>query len=226
MGNLFAAPRSRSASGLVLAVVIIPFLLALLACLPVPIGNPERSRIDPAMTGVWVATEGDIAPALWLMEPYDARTWLVTWIGIDEPDAASLTEVAPPSTDPLAVLESEGLAEPEIVAFKGWLTKIRGTRFLVLEPKMVVRDEAGMTPEVWFVFAVGALTEGTLELRMLNHDLDAFDDAETSADFEAAIKREIDNPRLLADDLEKFVRIPASEYARVEALLNSADIGV
>ncbi len=226
MGNPFAAPRSRSSSGLFLAVVIVPFLLALLACLPVPIGNPERSRIDPAMTGVWVATEGDLAPALWLMEPYDARTWLVTWIGIDEPDAASLTEVAPPSADPLAVLEREGLAAPEIVAFKAWLRTIRGKRFLVLEPKMVVRDEAGMTPENWYVFAVGAPTEGTLGLRMLNQDLDAFDDAETSADYEAAIKREIDNPRLLADDLQKLVRIPASEFARVEALLKSAGIGV
>ena len=46
-------PNVRSASGMVLMLAIIPIFAGLLACMPVPIGDPERSRIDPEITGVW-----------------------------------------------------------------------------------------------------------------------------------------------------------------------------
>ena len=51
--------KLRSISGALLMLVIIPILAGLLACMPVPIGNPERSRIDPAITGVWAFMEED-----------------------------------------------------------------------------------------------------------------------------------------------------------------------
>jgi hypothetical protein len=73
--------RRRSRSGLLLAVLMLPMLLGVMGCfeLPAPIGNPEKSRIDPAMNGVWLAESGELEGLLMIFEPYDKRTWLVRW---------------------------------------------------------------------------------------------------------------------------------------------------
>jgi hypothetical protein len=73
--------RRRSRSGLLVAVLMLPMLLGVMGCfeLPAPIGNPEKSRIDPAMNGVWLAESGELEGLLMIFEPYDKRTWLVRW---------------------------------------------------------------------------------------------------------------------------------------------------
>ena len=48
-------PNIRTVSGAILMLAIIPIFAGLLACMPVPIGNPEKSRIDPEISGVWLA---------------------------------------------------------------------------------------------------------------------------------------------------------------------------
>ncbi len=92
-----AGRRNRSRAGLIVSILILPFLLGVMACfvLPVPIGNPEKSRVDPAMSGIWLAAGGSEG---WLvaLEPYDKRTWLVTWMMLesttDEDDEAEAGE--------------------------------------------------------------------------------------------------------------------------------------
>ena len=76
-----SSSRARTIAGLALFAGLAPFLLALMACLKVPVGNPERSRIDPALSGVWRADHGQsgtLLGELWIIEPWDARTWIVT----------------------------------------------------------------------------------------------------------------------------------------------------
>ena len=52
-------PKIRSFSGAALMLVIIPIIAGLLACMPVPIGDPERSRVDPGLNGAWVLQSDD-----------------------------------------------------------------------------------------------------------------------------------------------------------------------
>ena len=59
-------------------------LVGLLGCLPVPIGDPEKSRIDPELNGMWLMDRGDGDPAVTLFEPYDKRTWLISQSPISE----------------------------------------------------------------------------------------------------------------------------------------------
>ena len=72
-------PIHRSLTALALAIV------SLMACLPVPIGDPEKSQIDPELSGMWLML-GDDEPAVALFEPYDKRTWLISHfpISVDE----------------------------------------------------------------------------------------------------------------------------------------------
>jgi hypothetical protein len=74
---------------------MLPTLIGLLACipaLPVPIGDPNKSRIDPALTGVWFDVYKE---HVWVIQPYDRRTYLVTLYDFDPDDC-----VAPPFAGP------------------------------------------------------------------------------------------------------------------------------
>ena len=88
--------------------------------MPVPIGDPEKSRIDPDLSGMWLLLMGDLAPAVALFEPYDKRTWLIAqfpitvkeescdWFddGVVEGEDEYELDFDPPDDD--AVVESDG----------------------------------------------------------------------------------------------------------------------
>lgn len=114
MRNPLHSARGRTITGLSLAVLFVPLMLGITACLDTPIGDPEQGWVDPRVTGVWMAAEGDGDgfgdTAIWVLEPYDARTWLVTWMSItnnepelpgdpEGPDATSVDPEAAGGTD-------------------------------------------------------------------------------------------------------------------------------
>ena len=77
-------PYVRSATGVLLMLGIIPVFAGLLACMPVPVGDPEKSRIDPELSGVWaVSGEGNSGP-VYFLRPYDKRTWLIWATEVEE----------------------------------------------------------------------------------------------------------------------------------------------
>ena len=72
-------PIHRSLSGLLIALVSAPVFLALVACIPtfpVPVGNPEKSRIDPAISGMWLVPGEEFY--IYVFEPFDKRAWLLS----------------------------------------------------------------------------------------------------------------------------------------------------
>ena len=58
----------RSRAGFLLTLALLPLLVGVWACFPVPVGDPEKSRIDPSMSGLWLGEE-----ALIVLDPYDKR---------------------------------------------------------------------------------------------------------------------------------------------------------
>lgn len=99
----------RSLSGLLLGIVLIPILASLVACfevLPVPLGDPDRSRVDPSITGLWLAGE-----EVWVFEPYDERTWLLTSYSIREKKKCRETGDAG-EVEPGATNDPEGEVPP------------------------------------------------------------------------------------------------------------------
>jgi len=221
-----SSSRARTIAGLVLLAGLAPFLLALVACLQVPVGNPERSRIDPALSGVWrVEPQGTRNDALWIIEPWDARTWIVTVLDAKDDDSADdSTDEAATTTprDVLTLLESNGPAS--IDAYKAWLATFGGVRFLVLEPKSPIRDLMGEKPEFWPTFKVQPTTAGRVELRLvIGKDIDK---AKTTAQAEAILRKYARDPALYDDGSDSYVllRVPETEYDRVDALLESLNM--
>lgn len=171
--------------------LLIPFILGLLACLPVPIGDPERSRIDPTISGVWVYMEGDERRGFYAFEPFDKRAWL------------------------LAGIES-GSGNDKVAFYKGWLTKLAGEHFMTWEPKGVYDNET-FTPEVWFVFRIERPDPDTLELWLVDGDNEVFKGVEeTRRAYERVLKKNVRNADIYDEDPTRMIRLTPEDRSLFE----------
>lgn len=185
--------RFRSATGALLMLLLIPFVVGLLACMPVPIGNPERSRIDPGISGVWALNKGDDETAYYAFEPFDKRTWLLTGLGTED-------------------------NEHQVVLYKAWLTKLAGERFMVWEPKAVYDNET-FTPEVWFVFRMERPDADTLDLYLVVGDSELFEGVEkTRRAYERVLKKNVHNEEIYDDDPLGMTRLEPEARSAFEAM--------
>ncbi len=215
-------PRTRTISGAILMLAIIPAIIGLLACMPVPIGDPERSRIDPDITGVWVWLDGDGDAAFYTFEPYDKRTWLLTGVVLkngadseamdyDLSTYAALTELIENET-----VGPEGVTATEVTLYKAWRTKLGGEWFMTWEPKGLFDDEA-FVAESWFAFRIDRPDANTLQLHWITDTL--FEDVEeTRRAYERVVKKNARNPELYEDDLITMVRIDPAHFEFVGKL--------
>ena len=195
----------RSASGALLMLMILPVIVGLLACLPVPIGDPERSRVDPEITGVWAGFSGSDL-AFYVFEPFDKRTWLLTGISFEQGDNADFDDYDLSSYKGLSrLMETEsvgkdGATATEAVMYKAWMTRLGGVWFTTWEPKGLFGSEQ-FAPETWYVFRVDKVDSNTLELRFCCDDKFFPDDLkETRRAYERVIKKNAKNPEMFAED--------------------------
>ena len=217
MLRFIGARRARTLAGLILFAGLSPFLLAVMACLEAPIGDPEQSAVDPAITGVWMhETEND---ALWLLEPWDQRTWISTWISLKESDA-SVTGSEAGAQDWLSRFEAVETAD--VTVFKTWLTEIGGVRFLVLEPKGNVHAVEGMTPVFWFAYELKQPDPTHLALRLVSKT----GGASTTEEIEKYIAAHAKDGELFdTDPPVRLYRVPEIEYGRVGDVLKKLGVG-
>ena len=171
-------PWHRSISGFSIAMVGLPIFLGLLACIPVPIGNPEKSRIDPDLSGMWIMDGEGIV----LIEPFDKRTWLVSMIAIKH-DSELCAAGNEPDSDPddygqlVNALESDDegcYGADEVELYKAWRSKFGGRHFMTWDAKGSYDDEHEFMTVVWFGFRIDKLDGNRFALRMIDFEYDAF----------------------------------------------------
>ena len=139
-------PRTRSISGALMMLVIIPIFAGLLACMPeyVPLGNPERAKVDPDMTGIWYATGDEVLLGnIIFLQPWDKRTWLSVNVSVELRE-----ELDPELYDPqkfdmstyagfMNVLDDISLDEDSfdivVITYKAWLVRLAGEHLEQLE---------------------------------------------------------------------------------------------
>src|SRR4051812_33856052 len=95
--------RTRTTLGILLFVPLSVVLLASYACLPAPVGEPEKSAVDAKLTGAWQAVkkEGEDADSrIALMRPWDAHTYYLQYMATEK-----------------------GKDKTSVMHFKAWLTK-------------------------------------------------------------------------------------------------------
>ena len=213
------SPKMRSFSGAALMLVIIPIVAGLLACMPVPVGDPERSRIDPGLNGTWLLQSDDDDFEIYQFLPWDKRSWLLVGTDIEAGNefTGELPEIETPG-DYAAALEKlpvgeEGITARSVVLYKVWLAKIGGATFMTWELTGAGNEEGRIPPEYWFVFKLEKVSAAEYKLFMLNGEFDGFDDipgrkeyegddyvADYRRAFERVIKRNLDNEELISDE--------------------------
>jgi hypothetical protein len=238
-------PLHRSLSGLLIAIVSAPIFMGLLACLPVPIGDPEKSRIDADLSGIWFVPD---EPSIVLIEPYDKRTWIITIF------EATIDEKACPEedTEELSkndyevfvgrIQESDGRCfklERVEGAYKVWRVKLGGQQFMTWEPKGGFDKDHGFGWDVWFVYRIDKANKDEFTLSMINSDYDGFEDPSVAEKFaelkdqglpydprklkaarraaEKVIRRNAVDDELYMDEL-KFYRVQPEHYDLFELI--------
>jgi len=192
------SPEQRSLAGLALAIILIPVLAGLLACLPVPIGDPEQSRIDSRLNGIWLDEDLE---AVWVFQPYDKRTWLITRFVIEAPNSAN-----PDATQDIDTYESlvhemqtsgigkEGFTSGKVEFYKVWRTKLAKQQFLTWERKGYLDDTGIRDPETWIVFRIDEVLDDRMSMSMIDGDFSGFKELEESRRaYERAIRRNVNN---------------------------------
>jgi len=209
--------RYRSRFGLLLAVFMLPALLGTMACLelPAPVGDPERSRIDPALSGVWVDLED--SGWMFIFEPYDKRTWLVRLVMLDEsddyadtpeeaegPEQANETRVGEEpatvkETEPslLELMESGELRIDGITLMKAWRKRISGRSLITFEFRGMIDEESGLKPHAWWVAKADLVDENNLTLQFVDPDQEGIEAGMTRSQLERLIRRNLDHPELV-----------------------------
>ncbi len=229
-------PRNRSLTGALIAVLLLPVFAGLVACLPsfpVPIGNPEKSRIDADISGMWITSDGS-QTMIHLYVPYDKRTWLLTTYVIEIDEEICSDEDFEMVEDFLTYDQIVGnfAGSPdscfEVRAnwiAKAWLTKLGGERFITLELKNYYDEDLGYELDEWLVHRVDLISPDVLRLRWLGADQEGFDKLDktkaTRRQYEKIIRKQPDNPEFYAEDPWDFHRVKSEDTEIFADLIES-----
>ena len=242
-------PRNRSLTGAVITVLVLPVFAGLLACIPsfpVPIGNPEKSRIDSDISGMWLADDEDQI-LVYLFEPFDKRTWLISAVEViedldycdfetepegdeekgdeekeDEDDSSSSYETIIKHIEKYGSECFEVEGGPFIV--KAWRTKLGGEWFMTWEGKGGFSVERGFEAEEWLVFRIDKAVPGQLRLWWMDEDhvgwdvLDDIDEKDrTRRQHERVIRKYAGDEEFYSDEpIFTFYRVKPEHYELFE----------
>lgn len=202
-------------------------LAVLTACLPVPVGDPEKSRVDPGLTGAWRVAGADDSQLLMMLDPWDKRTWLVTLIGLGAAgdtvasDDSGSGKAAVPQV-PFNAASADGFRVENLGVYKCWLTRIGGETFMTWESKTLSETLPGMAPQQWWVFRVRKSGEDTFYLDGFDYSVDGLDEVSTREEAEKIISRHVKDPGFFkVQDAPRLDRLPAEDVAALPRLLEN-----
>jgi hypothetical protein len=195
--------RFRTFLGIALFVPLAAILLATFACLPAPVGDPETSKIDDALTGIYRGGDAQ-STILVLIRPWDSHTYLLEYVAVEKKDDK----------------ETHG-----ILHFKAWLTKFGDQTFLTAQPMDDLSYAVGDTGEkpYWAVFRLDKTPTG-LVASMVKPDSDFVKDLTTRQQLEDAIKAHALDKGLYSEPLT-FKKLDKEDKAFIEEILGKINSG-
>ncbi len=239
----------RSLGGLLMALIMAPFVISVLACIevPAPIGDPETSKLNPKLSGVWLGKIDDDLTLL-VLQPFDKRTYLIGWFGPesdeDTDEGENPVEIEPPLEDAdegenpeiessLKDGANEDDTKPKggetkldqinlkkVYIFKGWLTTIGGQQFMCWEPKFTLNEELGMKPKEWLALKV-KLKKNRLSLAFVGGK------GKTTKKIEKSIEKDfLDDKNLGEKDWMNYRKIDKSKYDEVAEALEKMGLAI
>lgn len=214
----------RTLAGAAVTLLAVPLMLGIMACLPVPVGDPEDSRIDPELNGVWAGYVPDGYAYIQLLEPFDKRTWLVTWYWIDIVDDDEAEE--PVIDDVEGLLEhlaSVEIAKVNVAVYKAWRVRLGKHWFVTWESKGIYEGSDGFEPDYWLIWRIERDSPDRMNLHLINPDFEGFDGVDkTRSDFERVITKHSDDDDLYGEDSFEMMRVEPERVDGFDKYLDEA----
>jgi len=193
---------SRLRTGLIMAAAT-ACMVFLAACLPYPLGDPEKSQVDPAITGFWVADQGAQGHFVTVF-PHDDRTYVLHYRSFRH--------------------NGDRVERDGVSIAKAWLTHIHGSTFITIEP--LEQRLPSFEGKKYYCVMDLDIGEKTISARLLNNEFEGFKNVASAQDVADVVAREIDNPKMYQDNRLVFERLDATrDKARIEQLVKTVDGG-
>lgn len=178
---------------------VIAVILGLAACVKYPVGDSEKSKVDPQYAGVWTRQDEQDVEQLLFVRPYDPRTYLVSFYEYHV---------------------KSGAVEPDQQAcYKAWLVSIGGSIFMTLED-LSHSHFAGIGDKPPYFVMKTSMNGGALRWQMVNGEYERVKNAGSSQELEEVIAKNIDAEKLL-DKQVVLEWKKADDKKRIEAVLKA-----
>lgn len=185
---LHASDRHRLAGWIAGGVL----LVVIAGCLKMPLGDPEKSTMDPKFVGTWMKRDDNGSVNLWHVQPWDARTYLV------------INQTARPDG-------AGGWERGSMSISKGWLTDVKGATFGTLH---VLSEADNETP---YAVVRLELATDTLTVRGVKPDVVNEREVKTEPELRKLIEDNLDREELYLEP-EKYFKADGPDMETVKAV--------
>lgn len=196
-------PTHRTLLAVALFVPLAAVLLAIFACLPAPVGDPEKSQVDPSLSGIYKLTPpdpNDKSAELVILKPWDAKTYLLQYMTVDSKDNKETHQIQ---------------------HFKAWLTTLNEKTFLTAQPlddtASLIGADTSDKP-FWVVLRLDKVPSG-LEIRMVSPDSEFMKNLTKQDEIEAAIKAHVSDNALYGDTAT-FKKLGKDDQPQIDEILS------
>lgn len=183
----------------IFCVLALPLALSALVvgCLPFPVGDPAKSRTDPALEGYWLSEKGEQVSFVSLF-PFDDHAYVLESRDLKRNGSGYQ-------------LQGRFLA-------KAWLTDVKGHLFLTTEP-LAQKLASSKEPKFYPVFRIER--EGSqIRTRAVSENFEPLKAARSGAEVTAVVTREVGNPALYVEDPSTYRRLdPEADKDLIGTLL-------
>jgi hypothetical protein len=176
---------------------LIVVILGLTACVEHSVGNPEKSKVDPRYSGVWLMRE-DGGDTLLFMRPYDSRTYYANTLAYGR--------------------KNDEIEPSERFDYKAWLTSIGDATFISMEP-LSCAHFAGVAKKPPYLVGKMSLEDDSLHLRFVNGGEEPAKSANNSRELEKVIAENVNSDSLYIDD--EFVFKKTKDKTLIESVLKA-----
>jgi hypothetical protein len=213
--------------------LIVPIIAGLLACMPemAPVGDPDRAKIDPELSGVWVLGDEESVESVYYFEPYDKRTWLIVGVAVEEGDDLDPVELVTGDYDSLVRIMldkdrgvgNKGVTGGRVELYKAWLTKLAGETFLTWSPLGVINEEGTFGIEFAYNWRLRRIDPEHLTLQFIDVEGPVFEDIDMTnrRALEKVIRRHADEEGFFDDDVFPLMKVQPEHLQAFGDLLGS-----
>ena len=210
--------KHRTLLAIALFVPLAAVLLVTFACVPVPVGDPAKSKVPDERPNpdAFLAVPKDAKPEdknLTLIRPWDEHTYFLQYISVSKKDDKE---------------------DVNVENYKAWLTPLAGATFLTCEPMddTAYEGHTAKKPKFWAVFRIEFAADG-LEAKIINADSDllkdlmekAKDGKATREDLETIIKAHADD-KVLYGDTVKYKKLGKDDGTVIDEIVKKANLGL